>query len=216
MKIISKHKDYFDYYQGIFGMDESKVYVRGDVLQYNPPDEYSTLNPPKDETVYDFYICGKQYRILEFRGTFYHTAEELEILDKRLQIIEREKWGRRYSGSGIQFTNWRSKYDDDRYQKEYNATNGINTDLNIKHREPILINQKRGYHDDKDVSVPLLSSFNFHKVLDAKTVYIEVETFLGWLVDNPPLPDTQTNIGKVESHGFDKTYSFRPNMKTNN
>ena len=49
--------------------------------------------------------------------------------------------------------------------------------------------------------------------MSAKKVYIEVETFLGWLVDNPPLPDEQTNIGKVVSHGFDKRTSFRPKMK---
>jgi hypothetical protein len=30
MKIISKHKDYYDYFQGIYGVDKMKILDRGD------------------------------------------------------------------------------------------------------------------------------------------------------------------------------------------
>jgi len=215
MRIISKHKDYFDYYQGIFGMDNSKVLKRDNVFRYT-----ASYNPdigitPTEEMVYDFFICGKQYRILEFKGKLYHTPEEMEKLDTILKKNDIVKNGRRrYKSGGIHLNGWYSERPD-RFETQYNLTNGIDTDVNIKQREPVLINRKKTwYSKDVDYSTPLLSDFNFHKILDAKTLYIEVETFLGWLVDNPPLPDKQTNIGKVTGHGFDAKTSFRPKMKT--
>lgn len=212
MRIISKHKDYYDYYQGIFGMDNSKVYNRKEVYRL---DEYvpDPINTNTDETVYEFYICGKQYTILEFRGKLYHTAKELEILDKLLLKVERIRHGRTYHHSGIQFKDWMNSQRVDKYEHQYKLTNGIDVDDNMKQREPVLINQKKPYSNSKNYMIPLLSDFNFHKVMDAKTLYIEIETFLGWLVDNPPLPDKQTNIGKITGHGFDTKRSFRPKMK---
>jgi len=208
MKILSKHKDYYDYYQGIFGMDKSKVYNRKDVYklgEYNP----ITSIPPTEETIYDFFICGKRYRILEYKGKLYHSVEEMEILDKLLIKESSDKYA-----SGIHVDDWKNRVSKNKIKLQYDVTNGIETDVNMKQREPVLINRKKTWHStDDDYSTPLLSDFNFHKVMDAKTIYIEVETFLGWLVDNPPLPDKQTNVGKITGHGFDKKTSFRPKMK---
>jgi len=197
MRIISKYKDYYDYYQGIFGMDNSKVYDRRKMITFDTMEVFNTI----DATILDFYICGTQYRMLLFKGILYHTPDELEELDK---ILDDE------GNRGLYLKSWGLKSNENKYQAEYDGTNNIPVDVNTKLREPILL--KFGRHDDF-FQIPLLSDFNFHKIMDAKDVYIKVETFLGWMVDNPPLPNTQTNDGKIQTAGFDKKHSFRPNMK---
>ena len=205
MKIISKYKDYYDYYQGVFGMDNTKVYTRKDVKVFEP-DRYGFID---DYTEYAFYICGIQYTMYEFKDKFYHTPEELMELDKVLKEDNDVPSYRKLSLRGKWNFGW---YGKDRtlemYEYLYNKTNGVSTDENVRRREPILVQTNLG-----GIEVPLLESFEFYKVMDAETLYIEVERFLGWLVDNPPLPDTQTNVGKIEGHGFDKKTSFRPKMK---
>jgi hypothetical protein len=209
MRILSKYKDYYDYYTGIYGIDNNRVYDRRKVLEFDRSNSvYDT-----DYGILTFAICGTLYTIYIFNGEFYHTPEELENLDSKLEELN----FRRYNKFLFSFRNHELKKDENPYEKEYNLTNNVPTDINIKRREPVLVDISHPWHnrelESKDFSVPLLESFEFYKILDPKEIYIKIETFLGWLVDNPPLPDTQTNIGKVESHGFDKKRSFRPKMK---
>ncbi len=56
---------------------------------------------------------------------------------------------------------------------------------------------------------PLLSSFGFAKFLPPEIVYQELDIFLGWLKDNPPIEDNRTDLEKLQSQGFDKKVSFR-------
>ena len=209
MRIISKYKDYYDFYTGIFGVDNNKVYDRREVLDFsNTRIEWDT-----EYGVITFAICGKLYTMYAFRGELYHTPEEMEKLD--MEIREHSP----YKYDKFRFSFWESslKKGENPFEKEFNLTNNIPTKINKKRREPVLVDISSFKYQSKlkseDFSVPLLESFEFYKVLDPKEIYIQIETFLGWLVDNPPLPDTQTNIGKIESHGFDKKTSFRPNMK---
>jgi len=205
MKILSKYKDYYDYYQGIFGMDNAKVYDRRDVTQFD--DTYINMDATQEQ-IFTFAVCGIEYSVRYFRGNFYHTVEELKELDTLMKSLP-SRYGR-YHADGINTLGWYSQNTD--FQAEFDGRNYIKTDINKLKRQPVLFTSKdKGYTEE--YSIPLLSSFNFHKIMDAKTIYIEIETFLGWLVDNPPLPDDQTNVGKIEGHGFDKKYSFRPQMK---
>lgn len=204
MRIISKYKDYYDYYQGIFGMDKSKVYDRRGITKMDLlPKQFEP-----NETEIDFYICGIKYRMLLYNGVLYHTPEEMKELNNLL--LEQTLPYRRHI-DGINFSFWHPR-DDTRYQLQYDIHNGIKTNVNHKLRQPVLYTNNASKDNFK---TPLLTDFNFHKIMDAKELYIEIETFLGWLVDNPPLPDEQTNVGKIEGHGFDKKSSFRPNMKNN-
>ena len=86
------------------------------------------------------------------------------------------------------------------------------TDANHRLREPILMQIGNGYKNDWTTGAHL-GSFGFPKWIPAEEMFIKISNFLGWLVDNPPLPDTQTNDGKIKGHGFDLKRSFRPTMK---
>lgn len=209
MRILSKYKDYYDFYTGIFGVDNNKVYDRREIVEFDKTN--SAWN--SDYGVITFAICGKLYTMYVYRGELYHTPEEMEKLDMEI----REHSSYKYDKLRLSFWESSLKRGESPFEKEFNLTNNIPTDINIKRREPVLVEISTWRYmnklKDKDFSVPLLESFEFYKVLDPKEIYIQIETFLGWLVDNPPLPDEQTNIGKIESHGFDKKTSFRPNMK---
>ena len=60
---------------------------------------------------------------------------------------------------------------------------------------------------------PAVAKYGFPSILDSRTMYGMIYDYLGWLKDNPPPPDNQTDKQKVVSHGFDPKRSFRPKMK---
>lgn len=186
---MSKYKDYFDYFQGIYGIDHNKIYVRGKVVKKKE------LNLEGDDIhELNFAIGGTLYTMYAYKKKLYHTVEELDKLDKLYKADRFKVLGRRV---------YRGKGEDNKNQ--YKKENGVEIDANMIHRKPVLMKIGR----KGEWQVPLLCTFNFHNILSAKEVYINVETFMGWIVDNPPLPDTQTNEGKIVGHGFDLKESFR-------
>jgi len=89
--------------------------------------------------------------------------------------------------------------------------NDFRTDINLKYRQPVL---QISENDKKVVyGIPNLASFGFAVHIPARKMYGDIYDFLGYLNDNPPIPDNQSNKEKVASHGFDTKRSFRPKMK---
>lgn len=61
MKIISKHKDYYDYLQGIYGVDNYKIYNRTKIVLEK---EFELVfedkkKKPNQHFIYAFAINGK-------------------------------------------------------------------------------------------------------------------------------------------------------------
>ncbi len=202
MKIISKYKDYYDYLQGIYGIDKVLVYDRRttDLIRHEKSlQDY--IEP------FEFHICNKKYTIYWYKNKFYHTPKELKILNKIL------------FDDGKETLCYVSNYYD--YKKEdllkfWNKNNGDSM-VNKKFRIPILIESSCGeIFDEKDdknrYSIPLLKSFQFHRWLSAEECFLNISAFLGWLKDNPEIPNKQTNKEKIVSHGFDFKKSFRHRM----
>ena len=166
MRIISKHKDYYDYYQGIFGIDNNKIFRRGDV-----------------------------YKRIPLQSS--HTKNYVFAINNKLYYLEEDKNGiKQYDPNEHRSFNW---------QYQFPTT----TTINIEKRKPIVYGTLWGNRiiwKDED---PLMSSFEFYKIMDAKALYIEVETFLGFLVDHQEIPNNQSDIEKLVAHGFDKKNSFR-------
>lgn len=188
MKIITKYRDYYDYLVGIYGIDELLVYDRRSAKSLT---EAGTAN-------LTVAVCGRKYKFFKSSpdGEWLHTPEE--ILEYATTHRGRSPFDRFGSITNIQ-----------QAKREYGYANGEYTDANKKHRNPVLM-----YDYDKTwTPVTNLQHIGFHRVMDAHTIYNEISLFLGWMKDNPPIPDNQTSIEKVVSHGFDKRFSFRHRIK---
>jgi hypothetical protein len=196
MKIISKHKDYYDYLQGIYGIDEKLTYDRRTNTLVKYEKENPTINGYSLHT-YEFTITNSLYMIYSYKDKFYHTVDELMELnrllvkDDKTPIVSSWRWR-----NGV-------KRDYERHWERYNHP----TNINKKERQPVLVKVK--HYNDDSWCIPDLSTFDWPKRIPAEEMYQKVSAFMGWLVDNPPIPDNMTNKEKINSHGFDMKKSFR-------
>ena len=198
MRLISKWKDYFDYLVGIYGRDPTFVYDRR-VLPMTKYNGYASdwVND------YRLHICGVMYTVFEYKGKLYHTGEELLALNKLLEE-------RGLHGDTLYYVSkWYTKKTD--AKKLYAAYNNILSDHNLEQRQPVLLAEVKLGTDPPEYryTIPLLKSFNFHKAMSAEELYKKVIVFLGVLKDYPPITNNQTDLEKLQSHGFDKKISFR-------
>lgn len=192
MKIISKHKDYYDYLQGIYGIDDLLVYDRR-FSHFAKPDLDSNVFCNS----YIFAICNKLYNVYHYKDKFYYTLDELKELEKILYIDKVN-----IVGSRTQF----------RAPNDWNKLQGRPTDVNTALRQPILLNVPylgTWTYKDMRFSPVILDDFKFAKIIPAHDIFVEVSAFIAWMKDNPPLPNNQTNTEKIVSHGFDLKKSFR-------
>jgi hypothetical protein len=221
MKIISKHKDYYDYLQGIYGVDPLQIYDRrtDNLVKFIP-----YLNEPIREPyrTHSFAINNMNYHILEYKGKLHHTIEELISLDKKLifRKTQRDKtMTHRDYGSGTLFDSyslglgWGSKkHSTEEKAKLYFDKYNITTTANTKARTPVLKHTNNRVDDDgNDInwSIPDLSTYGFAKWVPAPEMYRQVAEFISWMKDNPEIPNKQTNKEKIQSNGFDLKASFR-------
>lgn len=218
MKIISKHKEFYDYLQGIYGIDEKVIYDRRTENLVKP--NIYTMNECYE---YIFAICNKLFVLYNYKNKFYHTVEEIVELDDLL---------RKDNKVPIIAIGYKKSSNDNKLEAAislYERTNLI-TNVNKITRQPVLIKcdffgsgefkapievnngsyyGKQYSKHDASWSIPLLTDFGIASYYPAEKIYQDIVAFIGWLVDNPPLPDTQTNEGKILSHGFDLKESFR-------
>jgi hypothetical protein len=224
MKILSKHKDYYDYLQGIYGIDEKMVYDRRSDNLAKPNSLTYRWEQGDDKTTYveyTFAICNKIFTIYKYKGKIYHTVEELLELDDLLTKKDDTKgvlgyWVRKGGRKSLE-----------KEAKEIYERKNTETDVNKKLRQPVLVKDSYGefsapitithggyfgsYTSKESAkwSIPILSEYGVASVYPAEKIYQDISSFLGWLVDNPPIPDNQTNDEKITSHGFDLKQSFR-------
>jgi hypothetical protein len=186
MKIISKFKDYYDYLQGIYGVDNYKVYKRDEIIKESDFELMFDEKIKNQHFFYSFAINNKIYVMVKTSKGFYPLTEQLL--------------------KNLDYNDWRL-----RSVLDYKRS----TDLNQKYGKPIIVGEGI-YCSNKDWKVdrdPFMKSFSFHKMLSAKELYVEVETFMGWIKDNPPIQNKQTDAEKIVSNGFDSKISFRHRKK---
>ena len=64
-------------------------------------------------------------------------------------------------------------------------------------------------HEDAKWNIPILSEYGMAAFYPAEEIYQDISQFLGWLVNNPEIPNKQTDTEKIVTHGFDLKESFR-------
>jgi hypothetical protein len=199
MKIISKWKDYYDYLQGVYGIDPLMVYDRrGDTARPDIPSD--TLY------MWDFAICNKEYLVYEYKGKFYNTPEQYIELNSILKADNKERLTVRkkdyYVRTPIETL--------ENAQEKWKRDNEVPTDANKKYRQPVLVRSSYArLREDVKWKVPHLELYGFASFYPAEKIYQEISSFLGWLRDYPEIPNKQTDTEKLVSHGFDKKVSFR-------
>lgn len=199
MKIIAKVKDYYDHCQGYYGVDPKLVYDRRDGKAIDIERDC------REGDLVHVHVAGNVFPMIFFGGKFRgdidsFTARQITINNEGKQ--NRFPWSQKPNNNLIQ--HWKRWY----YEK---------SDINAEMREPVLVENKCGttYHtfgyDDKGKVIKplLLSQYNFATVMSPEIAWVNISNFLGWLIDNPPIKNIQTNVGKILSHGFDLKQSFR-------
>jgi hypothetical protein len=198
MKIISKFKDYYDYYSGIFGEDPLKVLDR---KEYHYEPEYSKkLSLEKIELL---FFCGKWY----IRGLTNNLKEQ--------------KFSKYIFDSNFRQLNLNILYQNEIfYWSEIvnydEVKNQLFTDdtLNIisKSIKPYFVIKYDYYCRRTNKSIykdfyPILKEIEFDKVLDAKECYLEIEQYISKKdINIETNPDDKILL---EQKGFDKKISFR-------
>ena len=193
MKIISKYKDYYDYLIGKYGIDPKIVLDR---TKHHQPD---LLFPRKIV----LHICDKKYEGF-FDGVSFYYGEKLgEIGELRTTY----GWGLHESRDQywIKYQSYGEKW-------EWTAINPrvVNTDWNQKEDCPILLGDKM-----VACEYPKLSDLGIASILPAEEIY---QMLVQWLSERNQkkenIIDNRNDVQKLESKGFDKVISFRPNIKS--
>lgn len=208
MKIISKHKDFYDYLQGNYGIDNTVVYNRNwkDTVMYKPyylmPFELYQPKPVQ----YTIAICGVVYIVYIWDKKFYF-GEDIKLL----------------------LNSKKTKYDRDNKDWYFNTlpfeTRSLpyhlcKTKINEIEKEPILLLKNEFYSswsimnkkDPEHVKWEVIArnirliDFGIPQVLSAHDIYIQISNFLS---KEKVIVDKRTDKEKIISHGMDTKTSFR-------
>jgi hypothetical protein len=192
MRIISKYKDFYDYLQGIYGIDPKIVYDRRweNESMFTLDDVYCNGDEPQSVL---FSICDIYYVVYVYKNVVYVGDEIKSILE---EIID---------DNNIYY------YLNDKYislsELVYHLkSNNINTTINCP---SVIINGTGKY---KDVSRNIkshtfrMSDFGINRIVSPHDMYVMISNFLSKEND---VIDNRTNVEKIESNGFDKKVSFR-------
>ena len=216
MLIQSNFKDFYDYLQGVYGIDEKVVYERICYSSVNSKGEWQKtgLYKPQylasEECKYEvclLAICGTLYHVYIINSKFYFGLNKNDFKEGKyahiLKLLPKEKHKQFASDLHDNSSYYR---DGDTTKDKYNLTP---TDLNEKHNCPVLL--VRGYdsyHNNFEIIAKnvKLSDFGIGQVISPHDIYIGISNFLS---REKPVVDKRTDIQKIVGKGFDKKTSFR-------
>ncbi len=237
MFIISKHKDYYDGVAYSMGIDKTIIYERntimvddrklfpkqfgsGDSLWRNDKTLYSKMYNLGGRIVgrvkdgyfiapFVVFFCGKTYpgykAITEKRVNF-STVTEIEYFYDVNNLLKYLV----YKKENV-ILNRVTEYHETVKNFEF-------LDVYRDNNTPVMIfdfnstNWRR--NDNKFIINPILSEYEFYKVIDSFTAFQEIQMFLGGVLgskENEII--TISNKDKIVQHGFDYVWSFRKEPK---
>lgn len=204
MKILSNFSDYYD---GIsaYGVGDDVFYIRNETRYVRPHNKNHFYGMDKKPVSFELdknlkrctpsskivkiYFCGKVYNAyVEWNyvsNNFIYSPENVDIQNlKPLDL--------RYSIQELLHTNSQPK----------------STEVNTVFKSPIVV----GYYDlDQKVIVDArLNAFQFQKIKDPYTAYMELDGFISGTFGKSCGDTVQiSDKDKVHKHGFDPKYGFR-------
>lgn len=232
MKIISSYKDYYDYLQGIYGVDDKLILNR----QEETPktfmiDDYIVRGEPagklKGIQQYEFYsdfqvvrfsIADYKVEGMTYQGKILY-GEELEFLNVRKDTLA---YYERNPLKDKEFISSSKYYYIDNTNITYKNGSHPRVSIlaqpmkyrhdfspNIKENSPILLlNKITPLNTKTSYKSPILSSYRINKVFDPHSIWVLLSGWLGERL-NVPIPDNMSNKEKIQAAGFDLKTSFR-------
>jgi len=239
MKILSKYKDYYDYLMGIYGEDPLLILDRREGRQLSFCDNHNYMlnlhiggyeiqgfSPGREDRpdIPAKVYWGENLRLLDeydsllpnYRSARILTKEKSWDWDRHKHFHHKEQFDRLFMHRNINredytIINLEKEVEDDciflhTLRKSSNSLNDI-------YNCPIVITDSQ--RETKNVWLfPSLESANINTFLTPGEAYKLISDWLSLqrtLAENKPT--IMTNNQKIESKGFDKVTSFRPNMK---
>jgi hypothetical protein len=224
VRIISNKKDYYDGFMNHDKRDyNNKVFVRcEEIVKINK----EALNSFEDRRLWlnsryhshNFLIvAGKVYPFIE-------VDEPSQVYSDNNVICRRKACHNFYYDAvtyenehGIKNSGYRYLFNKNDLEKFFNEPYPDMTNLCVKVGTPIiLISPSKGYYEEKGESLRNclinvnLKDLSFSKIMKASTLFQEIDLFISNVMVNDNIVQSyQTDIEKVEAHGFDKKLSFR-------
>ena len=226
MKIIAKHPDYYDHYAHVFGIDPLIRYERNSDFPEPPKKVFTHSRPGKcDLKLVRFFVCGTVYDIL-----FDAVLEKLLYGDQISQLSEEQMKSTMYPKKPgylgtvrhpkvAEVTLW-GDYKDKKY---YVLTEPMNIDEFRTVFEPYFKNGTNNRYKDQNLILncpvvmttndrcfknPILANWGFGNIIPAGELFTKISNWFLERMDRE-IPDNQTDMEKLTSHGFDRKTSFR-------
>lgn len=193
MKIISKYKDYYDYLQGIYGVDEKLVLDRRESdhpMYYQNGRHVFVIG---DLMVDVLHIDGKFYcgesDMIKLGGTKIENKSQPNIINYRVEYLEQSSYFLKKEISTIRVTAHRKNRVDDNFnQYAIYKPESLNT----------------------CIPYPRLEQYGIQKVLKPHDIWVELSNWLGkQLTKNEPTVPIGDDKIRIISAGFDLKTSFR-------
>ncbi|MDR0927422.1 MAG: hypothetical protein LBO69_06605 [Ignavibacteria bacterium] len=223
MKIIDKNKDYYDYLQGINGIDPQVTFDRRGsfmpsinwlnsfIIPYQEPDKYLFPNINKSKIVLE---VGFQHYILEIERMKDETCKY------KLHSQSRDE----HCGAsviGIYRLSYYSRDDRWKVTKETHIptilVSDSETKSNIEYDVVMTPCFKCLSSDTENVRQspylnPILKDTFIPSIIDAQTIWNNIYEYISF-TNEPLITDSMTDKEKLESKGFDNKSSFRHPVK---
>lgn len=201
MKIVSNFKDYYDYLQGVRGIDELVTYERIYQVRYNGAWFKPGIRKPSLIThrhsaqLFRICMCGKVYMALWIKYKFYFFREDVtpDVYD-RLDHYDKALVG------SLPFR-YPTPVQTSHYLKEIKEL----ASLNEKYDCPILLAEWEGNHWDVQKNIKL-EDYGLASILSAEEIWNDIYNFIS---QPKTVTDNRSDTLKLEAAGFDKKTSFR-------
>jgi len=220
MKILSKYKDYYDYLQGIYGTDPKIVLDRRKNKVLKKEDLFSSRWDNSELGFIAIAINDKLYTgVYSKSDDKFYYGEDLEKFKEKYDAVAFASWYLRESNFLLNPKSSAICLFDRTTDGAVLILNKqpVSCEINSKFNCPIVLynsmySLKRG---EQPKFYPMLKEFEFHKALSAPEVYREISDWISRKITEKESrgENTLSNDEKIDSKGFDKKRSFRPNMK---
>jgi hypothetical protein len=218
MRILDKHKDYYDYLAGIYGIDNTVFFDRRGSVKLSQDRliqefeyDWSGYNYEDDDT-FSEYIKKKDLFAIVEAGYNQYLIRASNIRRKKLS---KEGYPSFLYDGDLELVH---VFDDHKHYftapvnfypvmlYNYHLSKDGTVPKNLNYANDIHISLRKGCPEN--IENPIFIETKIPSVLDAHAVYVNIFDYISSKADFDII-DTRDDVAKAVDHGFDKKTSFR-------